>query len=81
MVNIFLLLVHYISKLNIQFFLEIKLECHVGADSVDWFLFRVHYHNKFFGKIFKINIPPKEEIVTPMTTDCDYYKNCKKKTV
>ena len=42
--------------------------------AVDWFVERVDYYNKLFKDIFSINIPLKEETITPLYSRC-YYCN------
>ena len=45
--------------------LEDKYESYSVEDIVDWFISRVNY-NKLFKDIFSINIPMKEETITPI---------------
>ena len=54
--------------------LEDKYECNCGDKVVDWFVERVDYYNKLFKDIFSINIPLKEETITPLYSRC-YYCN------
>ena len=57
--------------------LEDKYECDLQSsnsvdsseDVVDWFISRVNYYDKLFKDIFEINIPLKEDTITPLTTD------------
>ena len=55
--------------------LEDKYECNCGDKVVDWFVERVDYYNKLFNDIISINIPMKEENITPLTTTTACY-NC-----
>ena len=52
------------------------LECeyYCGEDVVDWFIRRMSLYNKLFKEIFSINIPLKEDSVTPLYSRC-YYCN------
>ena len=45
-----------------------------STDIVDWFVERVDYYNKLFKDIFSINIPLKEDSITPLYSRC-YYCN------
>ena len=45
--------------------LEDKNECNSGDKVVDWFVDRVDHYNKLFQDIFRINIPLKEDSITP----------------
>ena len=45
--------------------LEDKYECNCGDKVVDWFVDRVDHYNKLFKDIFRINIPLKEDSITP----------------
>ena len=53
--------------------LEDKYECNCGDKVVDWFVERVEYYNKLFKDIFSINIPLKEDSITPLTTTTACY--------
>ena len=53
--------------------LEDKYECNCGDKVVNWFVERVDYYNKLFKDIFSINIPLKEETITPLTTTTACY--------
>ena len=64
----------YIYKSVYPDILEDKYECNCGDKVVDWFVERVDYHNKLFNDIFGINIPMKEETITPLYSRC-YYGN------
>ena len=62
--------------------LKDKCESYVGEDPqsggptdvVDWFISRISYYNKLFKDISSINIPLKEDNITPLYTNC-YYCN------
>ena len=54
--------------------LEDKYECNCGDKVVDWFVDRVDHYNKLFKDIFSINIPLKEDSITPLYSRC-YYCN------
>ena len=54
--------------------LEDKYEGYCGEKVVEWFVERVDYYNKLFKDIFSINIPMKEETITPLYSIC-YYCN------
>ena len=54
--------------------IEDKYECNCGDKVVDWFVDRVDHYNKFFKDIFSINIPLKEDSITPLCSRC-YYCN------
>ena len=54
--------------------LEHKYECYCGEKVVDWFVERVDYYNKLFKDIFSMNIPMKEDTITPLYSRC-YYCN------
>ena len=62
--------------------LEDKYECYCGEDPqngsstdvVEWFISRVDHYDKLFKDIFSINIPLKEETITPLYSRC-YYCN------
>ena len=45
--------------------LEDKYECNCGDEVVDWFVDRVDHYNKLYKDIFSINIPLKEDSITP----------------
>ena len=45
-----------------------------AEDIVDWFIGRMSYNEKLFKEIFSINIPLKEDSITPLYSSC-YYCN------
>ena len=45
-----------------------------STDIVDWFVEGVEFHNKLFKDIFSVNIPLKEDSITPFYSRC-YYCN------
>ena len=47
--------------------LEDEYESYCGECVVDWFISRMSYYNKLFKDIFSINIPIKEDSITPLT--------------
>ena len=53
-----------------------EYECYCGDKVVDWFIGRMSYYNKLFKGLFSINIPLKDETVTPLYSRCYY---CNKK--
>ena len=55
------------------YILDDKYECNCGDKVVDWFVDRVDHYNKLFKDIFSINIPLKEETITPHTTTTSCY--------
>ena len=54
--------------------LEDDYEYYCGEKVVDWFVERVDYYNKLFKDLFSINIPLKEDSITPLYSRC-YYCN------
>ena len=60
--------------------LEVKYESYSGQDPrcggttdiVDWFVEGVDYYIKLFKDIFSINIPLKEDSITPFYSRCYY---------
>ena len=50
--------------------LEDEYGCYSSGDVVDWFVDRVDHYNKLFKDIFIINIPFKEDTITPLYTNC-----------
>ena len=54
--------------------LEDKYECNCGDKVVDWFVDIVDPYNKLFKDTFSINIPLKEDSITPLYSRC-YYCN------
>ena len=54
--------------------LDSRLEYHDGTDSVLWFVIRINYDNRIFRDNFKINLPLKEKIIAPPTTNIWYCK-------
>ena len=46
--------------------LEDEYESYCGDKVVDWLKGRMGYHNKLFKDIFTINIPLKEDSITPL---------------
>ena len=54
--------------------LEDEYEPYCGDKVVEWFIGRMSYYNKLFKDIFRINIPLKEETVTPLYSRCYYCK-------
>ena len=63
--NTYLLLVGYIKSDYLDI-LEDEYEYYCGEDAVDWFIRRMSYYNKLFKEIFSINIPFKEDCITPL---------------
>ena len=49
--------------------LEDKYENYCEEDNTDRFLERADYYNKFFKDVLSINIPLKEDTITPLTID------------
>ena len=61
-------------KSDYPYILEDKYVSYSGEDIVAWFVERVDYYNKLFKDIFSINIPLKEDSITPLYSRC-YYCN------
>ena len=55
--------------------LEDQYESYCGGVVVEWFISRMSYYNKLFKNISKINIPLKEDSITPLTNVCCYCKD------
>ena len=55
--------------------LEDEHESYCGGGVVEWFISRMSYYNKLFIDIFSINIPLKENSITPLTNMCLYCKD------
>ena len=61
----------YILKVFILIYWKISMKFGV-VKTVDWFVGGVDYYNKSYKEIFIINIPLKEETITPLYTSCCY---------
>ena len=79
--NTYPLLLVFILKVTMYpVILEDKYESYAGEDSqsggstdiVDWFISRMSYYNKLFKEIFSVNIPLKEDSITPLYSRCNY---------
>ena len=55
--------------------LEDEYESYCGGVVVEWFRSGMSYYNKLFKDIFSINIPLKEDSITPLTNVCYYCKD------
>ena len=60
------------NKSNYPDILEDKYETYCGGGVVEWFIRMMCYYNELFKETFGINIPLKEDSITPLYSSCYY---------